>query len=70
MTTFKSLPDGEHALCRSCQRAGYGPDAWHPVTTEFWQIQQGKLLMSKCKACRSESAAKRFGFVHLGRLAA
>lgn len=60
---FESRPDGEYALCRSCDRAGYGPDAWHPATAEFWVKHRGTLDFSKCKACKSEVAARKFGFV-------
>lgn len=63
MTCFKTMPDGEHALCRSCQRAGYGVDSWHPATVEFWPVLHGHLLFNKCRACRSEVQARKFGFV-------
>ncbi len=62
-TRFRSMPDGEYALCRSCERAGYGPDAWLPATDEFWSKSAGALQFNKCKACRSEVTARKFGFV-------
>lgn len=65
MTIYQSRPDGEYALCRSCQRAGYGPDSWHPATSEFWPELHGRLRMGKCKACRSEVQARKFGFVRV-----
>lgn len=63
MTKFQRRPDSEYALCRSCQRAGYGEDSWLPVTSEFWAVCEGLLLLRKCKACRSEVAARKFGMV-------
>jgi hypothetical protein len=60
---FQSRLDGEYVKCRSCDMAGYGLDAWLPATSEFWVTHLGVLQFSKCKACRSEVAARRFGFV-------
>ena len=66
MKHIQSRPDGEYALCRSCERAGYGTDAWHPLTDDFWPVFHGRLVLTKkCKACRSEVAAKKFGFVRV-----
>lgn len=62
---FQSRPDGEYCLCRSCQRAGYGPDAWYPVTEEFWPVHFGRMRLDKCRACRSEVVARKFGFVRV-----
>lgn len=60
---FQTRPDGEYRLCQSCRRAGYGVDAWHPATVEFWPTLFGAVQFYKCKACRSEVMAKKFGFV-------
>jgi hypothetical protein len=62
---FQSRADGEHALCRSCQRAGYGEDSWHPCLPDFWPKQDGKLRFDICRACKSERSARRFGLVTL-----
>lgn len=63
MTRFQSRPDGEYAQCTNCVRAGYGPDSWHPATAEFWATWNGLLQFQKCKACRSEVQARKFGMV-------
>lgn len=60
---FVSVSDGEHRLCRSCLRAGYGVDRWHPATTDFFTTSRGALEFAKCKACRSEVQARQFGRV-------
>lgn len=69
MTTFQSCPDGEYVQCRSCARNGYGPDAWHPATSEFFPMQYGRLRFDRCRACRSEVQQRKFGFVSLRRVA-
>jgi hypothetical protein len=63
-TPIRTTPYGEEALCRSCQRAGYGEDAWHPITLEFWTPDRyDQLVISQCRACRSEVNQRKFGFV-------
>lgn len=70
MTKFQSRPDGEWAQCPSCVRAGYGVDSWHPATSEYWVTLHGALQFQKCKACRSEVQARKFGMVPEWRAAA
>jgi hypothetical protein len=60
------VDDGEHRLCRSCLRAGYGVDSWHRATAEDWVTIRGRLRFNKCKACCSEVQARKFGFVPEG----
>lgn len=62
-TEFQTRPDGEHALCRSCQRAGYGEDSWHPATSDFWYVEQGRIRFNQCRACKTEQMSKTFGMV-------
>lgn len=70
MSLFQRRPDGEYRQCRCCAARGYGEDSWHPATSEFWRIANGKLLFSRCRACLSDVAAKKDGLVTEGRLAA
>lgn len=69
MTRFQSRADGEYVQCPNCARAGYGVDSWHPATPEFWVTWNGQLQFQKCKACRSEVQARKFGFVPEGMAA-
>ncbi|MDQ7996086.1 MAG: hypothetical protein AAGC76_09555 [Luteibacter sp.] len=50
-TEFQSRADGEYAKCQSCERLGYGIDAWHPATSEFWREEYGLLSFERCRAC-------------------
>jgi hypothetical protein len=59
--TFESRPDGEYAECRKCVQKGYGVDAWHPATAEFWPVSRGELIFKYCYACRVEYDAVRNG---------
>jgi len=58
---FESRADGEYCQCGRCARIGYGVDAWHPVSEEFWPMDHGRLSLVMCKACRSELMAKKSG---------
>lgn len=60
---FQSRPDGEYALCPRCARIGYGADAWHPATHEFWptSITGRRLSFIQCLACTSDVAARKAG---------
>jgi|GEM_PF-1776901 len=58
---FVSRPDGEYCECRHCAALGYGADAWHPVTSEFWREYGGTLSLGQCKACLSEVEARSRG---------
>ncbi|HEY4292080.1 helix-turn-helix domain-containing protein [Luteibacter sp.] len=62
---FQSRPDGEYAECRGCVRRGYGEDAWHPATTEFWRPMEGRLYFNQCRACLSEVSERKSGFVSI-----
>jgi hypothetical protein len=58
-----SATDGEWRCCPSCARRGYGADAWLPMTSEFWATHRGRLILSACKACRSDVAGRVKGIV-------
>lgn len=58
---YKTMPDGEHRLCRSCFEKGYGVDSYHPVTGEFWPVRRGQLALGRCMACKAEAEVKRKG---------
>lgn len=60
---FRHGADCEEALCKSCVRKGYGDDAWLPLTTEYWATENGKFVLSACKACRSEVRVRAVGMV-------
>lgn len=66
---FASRPDGEYCRCKSCDELGYGVDAWHPATIEFWATDHGRLSFARCRACISEQKAHVHGVVP-GRIAA
>lgn len=66
---FQSRPDGEYVECKGCVRRGYGEDAWHPATVEFWREMAGSLYFAQCKACLSDDHECRRGVVP-GRIAA
>lgn len=63
MTRFQHRPDGEYAQCPRCTRLGYGPDAWHPCTSEFWPLTNGLLVYSRCKACMADRNCHRRGVI-------
>lgn len=60
---FVSRPDGEYRECSRCRHLGYGVDAWHPATAEFWPVVRGRLWFGRCNACNSELAARKYGVV-------
>lgn len=62
---FQSRPDGEYCRCSRCARLGYGEDAWHPATAEFWRLMNGALHFNQCKACITEVAEHKHGFVRI-----
>lgn len=55
--------DCEWFRCPGCAKRGYGVDSWHPLTAEFWGTHRGRLMLHACKACRSDLARNRRGFV-------
>ena len=63
MNHFQRRWDGEYALCPSCARLGYGIDAWHPCTSEFWPVTRGLLIYSRCKACMCDRNAHKLGVI-------
>ena len=63
MSLFQSRPDGEYRRCSRCAHLGYGEDAWHPCTSEFWPRVRGKLWFGRCLACASELASRRDGVI-------
>lgn len=63
---FQSRPDGEHRLCTTCQHKGYGPDAWHPCTTDFWQVVRGRIDYTRCLACKADFRHRCKGVVTTG----
>lgn len=58
-----SATDGEWFRCSGCARRGYGVDSWQPMTSEFFATHAGRLILSKCKACRADVAAHKRGVV-------
>jgi len=60
---FESRPDGEYRRCSRCTHLGYGEDAWHPATREFWPVVRGRTWFGRCLACASELASRKHGFV-------
>lgn len=58
-----SASDGEWYRCPSCFRIGYGVDSWQPMTTEYFASHHGRLILSQCKACRSDFARHKRGMV-------
>lgn len=63
--TFQSRPDGEYVECARCAKLGYGADAWHPATPEFWRPTYGRLYFGQCRACISEVLERKAGFVRI-----
>ncbi len=63
MSRFVSGPDGEWRECRSCARKGYGVDAWHPATREFWPVVNRRIWFGRCLACCSEMSSRKRGVV-------
>lgn len=55
--------DGEWVQCRKCAMKGYGVDAYHPFTSEFFPMLNGKLRTDRCRACASESQSHTHGMV-------
>ena len=66
---FQSRTDGEYCQCKRCAALGYGDDAWHPATMEFWPTEDGRLRFDRCRACASEMKVHAHGVVP-GRVAA
>ena len=62
---FQSRPDGEYCRCSRCVRLGYGEDAWHPATAEFWRSMKGALRRSndsrQARRGRADVIADRAG---------
>jgi hypothetical protein len=56
-----TMPDGEYRLCRSCERRGYGVDAWWPMTSEHWPMMNGSLWFGRCRACNADIKAGKRG---------
>ena len=60
---WQSRADGEYRLCTRCAHLGYGEDAYHPATHEFWPRVHGQLWFGRCLACASELQSRRLGVV-------
>lgn len=69
VASFQSRPDGEYAQCKRCEHLGYGVDSWYPATTEFWNVEYGRIRYDRCRACISEMKVNAHGVVP-GRVAA
>jgi hypothetical protein len=63
MSRFQSRLDGEYRQCPNCERKGYGPDAWHPATAEFFPRIGRRVSFARYRACCSELTSKRRGIV-------
>lgn len=51
---FRSAPEFEERLCRSCQRKG-DPDPYWPIDRDSWPMKHGLLCFDVCKACKAEA---------------
>jgi len=60
---FQSRPDGEYRLCPRCEKLGYGADAWHPATCEYYPVVHGRVSFARCRACITEITSRRYGVV-------
>lgn len=60
---FQSRTDGEYCQCKRCTSLGYGDDAWHPATMDFWPTENGRLRYDLCRACVSEMKVNVHGVV-------
>lgn len=58
---WQSRVDGEYRQCARCAHIGYGEDAFHPATDEFWPRIHGQLWFGRCLACASELTSRRKG---------
>jgi len=63
MSRFQSRLDGEYRQCPRCERLGYGPDAWHPATSDFFPMLHGRVSFARCRACLTEITSRRYGVV-------
>ncbi|KAF1008969.1 MAG: hypothetical protein GAK28_00601 [Luteibacter sp.] len=60
---WQSRADGEYRRCARCEKLGYGEDAWHPATPEFFPVVNGRIRFGRCRACHSEVMQHRCGVV-------